>query len=73
MLKFKGNHLQREVRQKEGKKEKEKTVGIFPTSRDPVKKIKIKLMQKRTRRKEQRKKKKKTCGGGGGGGKHEIM
>lgn len=57
MLKFKGNHLQREGRQNEGRKEKGKTVGIFPTSRDGVKKIKKKLMQKRTRRKVQRKEK----------------
>lgn len=57
MSQFKGNHLQREARQREGKKEKGKTVGIFPTSRDGVKKTKIKLMQKRTRRKEQRKEK----------------
>lgn len=57
-VKIKGES-QREARQKEGRKEKEKTVGIFSTGRDRVKKVKIKLMQKRTRRKEQR--------------KHEIM
>lgn len=62
MLKFKGNHLQREARLKEGKKEKGKTEGIFPTSRNGVKKIKKKINVKAD--KKEGTKKRKTWGGG---------